>query len=304
MSGGDHPETLLTLPAAADLAGVHYMTAYRWVRTSRLKAQKSGGVWMVRLGDLMELTDAKGTPEVGASSGTQRPGGCTSTRIGPMTEALLRGDQGGAWLLVEESRRAGVDPVDVLCEVLEPAMVEIGRRWRRGETSIGAEHRATGVATRLVARLGSTVTRPGRSRGHVVVGAVEGNRHGLGPAVLADAFRAVGFDVCDLGADVPFDEFVEIASTTRPLTGLCLSVADATDLAGVQQAIARVRAVSDAVVLVGGAGVPDQDWATEVGADGWCADARGAPEVLERCTTRPSQRGDQPVQRRRQAALS
>ena len=80
-----------------------------------------------------------------------------------------------------------------------------------------------------------------------MVGAVEGNRHGLGPAVLADAFRAVGFDVCDLGADVPFDEFVEIASTTRPLTGLCLSVADATDLAGVQQAIARVRAVSDAV---------------------------------------------------------
>ena len=127
MSGGDHPETLLTLPAAAELAGVHYMTAYRWVRTSRLKAQKSGGVWMVRLGDLMELTDAKGTPEVGASSGTQRPGGCTSTRIGPMTEALLRGDQGGAWLLVEESRRAGVDPVDVLCEVLEPAMVKIGR---------------------------------------------------------------------------------------------------------------------------------------------------------------------------------
>ena len=122
--------------------------------------------------------------------------------------------------------------------------------------------------------------------------------------MLADAFRAVGFDVCDLGADVPFDEFVEIASTTRPLTGLCLSVADATDLAGVQQAIARVRAVSDAVVLVGGAGVPDQDWATEVGADGWCADARGAPELLERCTTRPSQRGDQPVQRRRQAALS
>lgn len=39
MSGGDHPETLLTLPAAAELAGVHYMTAYRWVRTSRLKAQ-------------------------------------------------------------------------------------------------------------------------------------------------------------------------------------------------------------------------------------------------------------------------
>lgn len=49
-------DTLLGLPAAAELAGVHYMTVYRWVRTSRLAAEKSGGIWKVRLGDLEALT--------------------------------------------------------------------------------------------------------------------------------------------------------------------------------------------------------------------------------------------------------
>ena len=131
-----------------------YMTVYRWVRTSRLAAEKSGGIWKVRLGDLEALTGggARGTSKAD-SAGRHRPARFDGSRLAPMTAALLRGDQGGAWLLVEESRRAGIDPVDVLCELIEPAMAEIGRRWRNGEVSVADEHRATVVASRLIGRL-------------------------------------------------------------------------------------------------------------------------------------------------------
>lgn len=199
-----------------------------------------------------------------------------------MTDALLRGDQGGAWLLVEESRRAGVNPVDVLCELIEPAMTEVGLRWQNGEASVAEEHRATVVATRLIGRLGSAVNRPGRSRGAVVIGAVEGNRHGLGSAVVADVFRAAGYDVCDLGADVPAGEITSVAATTGRLAAVCLSVAVDGAEDSAMSTVAQLRSVTDAPVLVGGPAVTDAAWADAVGADGWCADGRRAPDLLER----------------------
>lgn len=276
-------DTLLGLPAAAELAGVHYMTVYRWVRTSRLAAEKSGGIWKVRLGDLEALTGggARGTSKAD-SAGRHRPARFDGSRLAPMTAALLRGDQGGAWLLVEESRRAGIAPVDVLCELIEPAMAEIGRRWRNGEVSVADEHRATVVASRLIGRLGPAATRPGRSRGGIIVGAVEGNHHSLGSAVVADIFRAAGYDVTDLGADVPGTELIDVAREVDNLAAICLSVAVEGEEEATRRTIAGLRSAIDVPVLVGGTGVPDAAWVSAVGADGWCADGRSAPGLVDR----------------------
>lgn len=283
------PDAVLSLPEAAELAGVHYMTAYRWVRTSRLKAEKAGGAWRVRLGDLRALTDGGSPSNSPSAAGGRRPGTCHGDRIGPLTDALLRGDQGGAWLLIEESRRAGVDPLDVLCELVEPAMAEIGRRWARGEVGIAGEHRATAVVTRLIGRLGPASTRAGRNRGGVVVGAVEHNQHALGAAVVGDVFRLAGFDVCDLGADVPAAEFAAMGG--RPgVAAVCISVAVAGSEDAVEATVAAVRAEADVPVLVGGTGAPSARWATDRGADGWCADGREAPTLLERLAARSAER--------------
>lgn len=276
-------DTWLGLPAAAELAGVHYMTVYRWVRTSRLAAKKSGGTWKVHLSDLQALTEGdRSGASKGAPTGGYRPAGSSIGRLAPMTEALLRGDQGGAWLLIEESRRAGVGPVDVLCGLLEPAMAEIGRRWKAGEVSVAQEHRATVVASRVIGRLSPAVSRPGRNRGAIVVGAIENNRHGLGSAVVADVFRAAGYEANDLGADVPVTDLIDLASDVDNLVAVCLSVAVDGEEAITRRAIAGLRSVTDAQVLVGGTGVPNAAWVTAVGADGWCADGRGAPELVDR----------------------
>lgn len=286
--GGHDEGPWLGLPAAAELAGVHYMTVYRWVRTSRLAAEKSGGTWKVRRSAVETLVAGgrKSAPKV-ASSGEHRRAGMDGGRVAPMTEALLRGDSGGAWLLVEESQRAGIDPVDVLCELLEPAMAEIGRRWRNGAVSVAQEHRATVVVSRMIGRLSPTVTRPGRSRGFVLVGALEGNRHALGPAVVADVFRAAGYEVCDLGADVPTGDLVAEAKGADKLAAVCLSVAVDDRDATVREAVARLRSITDAPILVGGTGAPNAAWADAVGADGWCADGRSAPSLIDRLSGAP-----------------
>ncbi|MEZ5383397.1 MAG: B12-binding domain-containing protein [Microthrixaceae bacterium] len=270
---------VMGLRSAAELLGVHYMTAYRWVRTSRLPARKRGGCWEVRLDDLQALLDAgDSAPTPGSPS---KAGGC-GHRVDHLVTSLMRGDAGGAWQLAEECCRAGIAPLDVVCDLVEPALVEVGRRWSTGEITVVDEHRATAVASRMIARLGAESGRRGRTRGTVLTASVEGNRHGLGPAVLADIFRSEGYDAIDLGADLPTAELAEAAATSDALAGVLVSVAGDGFEDAARRTVLALRAVTEAPVLLGGAAVPNRRWAEVAGADGWAADGRRAPEALRR----------------------
>lgn len=258
----------LTLQQAADELGVHYMTAYRYVRLGQLEAVKVGGGWRVT----REALDAfrAGHAAAAESPSRQRPAPWADR----LEVRLLAGDAQGAWGVVESAMAGGIDVADVYTDVLAPALRSIGDRWAAGEIDIAEEHRASGIATRIVGRLGSRAVRRGRPRGTIVVGSPAGERHALVVAMLADLLRLEGWDVCDLGADTPSDSFVHVLSTMDSVAAIGLSVTDPTCLDACAETCAALHAAGMNVpIFVGGQAVVSDAHAAELGADGYAPDA-------------------------------
>jgi excisionase family DNA binding protein len=267
----------MTLHDAADALGVHYMTAYRYVRLGMLEARKHGGTWRVTESALAALraeTDQSAAPK--------------PRRHAPwparFEARVLAGDARGAWGVIEAALTAATDLEDVYLGIIVPAMSSIGDRWERGEVDVAEEHRAAGITMRILGRLGPRFARRGRSRGIVVLGAPAGEGHSLPLAIVADVVRGAGWEVVDLGADVPPDSFARVAAGMQRLVAIGVGVAATAHLDSARATVLALRdAVGDHVpILLGGHAVTDGDQATGLGADGWAPDARALIEVLER----------------------
>jgi len=272
MSGDD-----LTLQEAADHLGVHYMTAYRYVRLGLLAAVKVGGTWRVTPEELEVF-------RAGGPTAPQVEGG--SRRRAPWAERLesrlLAGDARGAWGVVEAALAAGAELDEIYLDVLSPAMAGIGARWERGELDISLEHRATGIAMRLIGRLGPRFVRRGRTRGAIVIGTPAGERHALPVAILADLIRQHGWEVSDLGADVPAESFVHAALSTPDVVAVGVSITAPTSLDAAREAIAALRKSAPGVmVVVGGRAVSSVEFGIGLGAHHVATDAKGFVDYLE-----------------------
>jgi len=276
-------EADLSLTDAAERLGVHYMTAYRYVRTGRLAARKVQGEWRLTP---EELDRFRAERTAAGSSG--RSGAPTRARSRPRLEdRIVAGDETGAWRVIEDALASGATPEEVVLELLMPALTAVGAWWAEGVFSVADEHQASATAIRLVARLGPLFLRRGRRRGTVIVGAPGGERHAIPVAVVADLLRGSGFDVLELGADTPAvsfgDAVARVGSTPRPLAVLIgVTVASARD--AVREAVAAVARVDPEVpVLVGGAATSGERDALALGAAGWTGPtARDAVTAVER----------------------
>ena len=255
---------LVSIRQAADTLGVHYMTAYRYVRTGRLPAERAGSEWRIDRADLRRFREPSAAPPGRPS----RP--ARDTTRARLEARLLAADEPGAWAVVESALAAGATPAVVHLELLGPVLADLGDRWATGDLTIADEHRATTVAHRVVGRLGSHFVRPGRRRGTVLVGAVEDEYHSLPGAMLADLLRAAGFAAVDLGANTPPHTFVEEAHVTPQLVAVGLGAFIAERRPAVAATVAELRRAGVTVpILVGGRGIPSSDAARALGADGW-----------------------------------
>ena len=262
----------LTLQETADRLGVHYMTAYRWVRTGLLPAVKDNGVWRVRVAD----ADARATPEVIDETRPRR----RVDHGARLADRLLAGDEGGATKVVDDALAGGVSPEDLCLEVITDAMRRVGDAWGNGEASIAQEHQASVVTGRLVGRLAPLFTRRGRKRGAVVLGTVAGDEHGLPVALLAGPLRGRGHRVVELGANTPPDAFAEAVRSASPVTAVGIfSALERED--AVRETVAAVRqADPSAAIIVGGAGIVDAERAETLGAVHFTLDGRSALEAM------------------------
>jgi excisionase family DNA binding protein len=264
-------EGLTLHEAAADL-GVHYMTAYRYVRLGQLDAVKRAGSWRV---SRSELERFRAAPAEEPSESTGRGRVDWSER---MHSRLVAGDSGGAWSVVESALAAGSTPARVYTEVISPALVTIGDRWAQGELDISVEHRATGIVQRIIGRLGPQFVRRGRSRGSVVIGSPSGERHGLVVSMLSDLVRAAGWEVSDIGADSPASSFISAMRETGSVA-VVVSVTHADSLPSCRDTVLAIRgAEPDIPVIVGGRGITSRAVAADVGADHHAA---GLDDLLE-----------------------
>lgn len=266
---------------AADILGVHYMTAYRYVRTGRLAATQVGSTWQVRRSSL----DALAAP---ATAGRTKHGATANHGhyASRLSDRLVVGDDAEAWRVSQQALASACSPEDLYLDVLGPALRRVGDEWAAGRVSVAEEHRATAGMYRLIGRLGPLLIRRGRTRGSIVLGALENDFHGLATALVADVLRGRGFLVADLGANAPAQSFVETITAANRLVGIGIAVSAPIDNADIVATITAIKSSSDAPLLLGGLAIRDEAHARRLGADAWTNSARAAVEWFDAATRR------------------
>jgi len=192
--------------------------------------------------------------------------------------AILSGDTKTALALAEEAIAAGCDAGDLLNRRMIPAMDEVGRRFECGEFFVPelllAGRAMKTVLTMLRPLLASGAAEPA---GKVVIGTVQGDLHDIGKNLVAALLEGGGFQIHDLGVDVPAARFVDAVRKHEPDV-VALSALLTTTTPAMKSVIEALRAagVRDSVkVIVGGAPVT-RAYAEQIGADGYSEGAFGA----------------------------
>ena len=269
-------ESSVNLKQAAMLLGVHYMTAYRYVRQGRLAAELVGSQWRIRPSALAAF---RSRPPTGASGG---PEVVASTEWNSRLEScMLMADEVAAWQTIELALAAGHSPAYCYTEMIATALGSIGDRWASGELDVADQYVASAVAMRLIARLGARFRRRGRSRGTFVFGAPLGEHHSAPIAIVADLVRLGGYDVLELGANVPAAAFASAAERVSRLIAVGIGVSQGEHRAGVQATADAIRAVDRAVpIVVGGLAARELEAAGIVGATAFAESGEAALAIL------------------------
>ncbi|MEY2740193.1 MAG: hypothetical protein RL283_295 [Actinomycetota bacterium] len=279
----------ITLHDAARVLKVHYMTVYRYIRQGRLPATQVGREWRIERTDLAEFRAARRTsrPAARTSGGTRRtPPPAPADWVGRLEASLLAGDERGALGVLESALAAGHDLYGAYLDVLGPALARIGERWATGRLDIFEEHRATGIAQRILGQIGPRFAPRGRRRGTVLIGAPAGEHHGLPIAMTADLMRHEGWRVSDVGADMPAEAFAAAARRADDLVAVCVGVTMRAALPAARAAIAAVRRdAADVPCFVGGAAVTCEGDALGLGAHRWASSPRDLVAALETLAT-------------------
>jgi excisionase family DNA binding protein len=274
-------EKAVSLHEAARRLKVHYMTAYRYVRSGRLPAHQTGGEWQVLVSDVVAFTAAR-KQRTSPSTTAKRGNRAAADWVGRFETCLVAGDEVGAEHLLDDALASGHDLFSLYLEVVSPALVAIGERWQRGELQIHEEHRASNIVLRLFARVSARFAHRGPSRGTVVIGGPTGERHGLAITMVSDLLRSRGWNVSDIGTDVPAAAFAHAVDGVDQLRAVCIGVTLRESLATARESIAAVKAVipSDVKVFAGGAAVVSDAAAMSLGADAWARDPRALLAML------------------------
>jgi 5-methyltetrahydrofolate--homocysteine methyltransferase len=198
--------------------------------------------------------------------------------LNQLYEAILNGDAKRAAALTREGLYSGRTPMDLITGYMIPAMDEVGKRFECEDYFVpelllsGRAMKASMELLRpLLAQQGVEPV------GRVVIGTVKGDLHDIGKNLVACMLEGGGFEVIDLGADVAPDVFVAKArEKNAKLVALsALLTVTMNSMRTTIQAFQNAGIRNHVKVMVGGAPVTQQ-FADEIGADGFCENASAA----------------------------
>lgn len=177
---------------------------------------------------------------------------------------------------VQEALDAGCDATDILNKGMIAAMDAVGAKFKSGEIFVpemlvAARAMKNGVEV-LKPHLASDATG---AAGKVIIGTVAGDLHDIGKNLVSMMLESSGFEVIDLGVDVPKEKFVEMVEANPDTKIVCCSALLTTTMPSLKDTVAVLNAApfrSNIKVMVGGAPIT-QAFADEIGADAYTEDA-------------------------------
>ncbi|MHB8970798.1 MAG: cobalamin-dependent protein [Pirellulaceae bacterium] len=194
-------------------------------------------------------------------------------------EVIKCGDRGKAIELTKAAIDAKV-PAQEILDVMVAAMDVVGRRFQQNEIFVPEMLIAARAMREAMALLEPILVAAGITPiAKAVIGTVEGDLHDIGKNLVAMMWKGANFDVIDLGTNVSPQKFVDaIRANNARLVGL--SALLTTTMPAIKTTVAAIKAAGFSVtkVVIGGAPVT-QEYADEVGADGYAPDAASAVDV-------------------------
>jgi len=129
-----------------------------------------------------------------------------------LIQAIINGDEAEAKKITEDALAAGMDPLDVVKKGAVKAMDIIGEKWRRFEMFLSHVMLAADAMKSVMAVLLPKITAEQKSTfslGRVVLGTVSGDIHDIGKNLVGTLLSVAGFEVHDIGVDIPYKDFIK-----------------------------------------------------------------------------------------------
>ena len=202
-----------------------------------------------------------------------------------MAQSIIDGEPETAVQLAQQAVTAGLDPLAAITNGFVVGVNQVGERFACGEAFLPELVMAGEAMKAAVGYLDPELQKRGAVRqiyGKVVLATVEGDIHEIGKSLVGTMLTASGFQVFDLGVDVPTAKIIE---KTREVQAdiVGLSALLTTTMINQREVIETLQkeGLRDKVkVMVGGAPVT-RDWVQHIGADGYSEDAVGAVAVAK-----------------------
>lgn len=200
-------------------------------------------------------------------------------------DAMLEYDAEKTVEAVNEAVNAGISPLEIMEKGVTQALKEIGKQFEEGKIFLPelimageAGKAAISILEPKIKERKETI----KSYGKVLLATVEGDIHDIGKSLVGAVLMANGFEVIDLGVDVPTDKLVEKVKELKPDV-IGLSALMTTTMLNQEKVIKKLKeaGVRETVkVIVGGAPVTEE-WAKRIGADAYGADAMDAVRKIK-----------------------
>ncbi len=199
-----------------------------------------------------------------------------------IAQAVIDGDEGAVPKLVQQALDAKTPARQVLHEGLLKGMTEVGRRFREGEYFVPEV-----LIAAEAMKAGTTILKPHLAKAGVkpeataVIGTVKGDLHDIGKNLVATMLEGAGFEVVDLGVDVPAEKFID-ACKQRKAHVVAMSALLTTTMPMMEESVKKIKAALNPApaIIIGGAPVT-QEYADKIGASGYGRDAATGADVAK-----------------------
>lgn len=203
-----------------------------------------------------------------------------------LLDCMMDGDDETGVEITKAAIEGGMDPLDIVQKCLVPILDDIGEQFARLELFLPDLVMAADVAKAVKDEIRShllNTSGEATTAAKVVIGTVQGDVHDIGKNIVATLLEVNGFEVIDLGNDVkPFD-FIETAKKEKADI-IALSSLLTTSMPYMVDLLKNLNGlgVRDQFKVIVGGGPVSEDWAKEIGADGYSNDANEAVELCKK----------------------
>ena len=199
--------------------------------------------------------------------------------------AIIVGDRDGIVPLVEEALQGGAQAMQISNQGLLPGLEEVGRRFSDNRIFLPQVMQSAETMQAAFAHLKQSLGgQAGPSLGKILMATVEGDIHDIGKNIVCTLLENHGFDVIDLGKNVPAEKILETALEQK-VDAVGLSALMTTTLHQMDVTLDRLREAGIKVFTMVGGAVVTQDYADSIGADIYAADAMEAVAKVKQLLT-------------------